>query len=106
MTVIAARKRAASAPSSLHARRYGADVPVMNSAEFRQCMEQLAWSYAYLAEALPCAAITVRRWAIGHATVPAEVATWLRPLAAEIAAVHARHPVPRLSLGRYERDDG
>jgi hypothetical protein len=43
---------------------------------------------------------------MGHVTVPAEVATWLRPLTAEVANLHARHPVPRLSLDRYERDDG
>jgi hypothetical protein len=68
MTVVAARKRTAArnvgAPISFHARRYAADVPIMGAAEFRQCMEQLAWSYAYLAEALPCAPVTVRRWAM------------------------------------------
>jgi hypothetical protein len=47
----------------------------MNMAQFRWCMEQLAWSSPGLADEMNCAAITVRHWVIGHVTAPAQVAT-------------------------------
>lgn len=50
----------------------------MTPADLRAAMSALRWSIARLAEALGCTETTIRRWLAGDATVPPEVAAWLR----------------------------
>jgi hypothetical protein len=63
---------------------------MMTPAEFRICLQHLAWSQRGLAELLGRDDRLVRRWASGGSEIPAEVAEWL----AVLAACHAKHPPP------------
>lgn len=67
--------------------------------EFAAALETIGWSQSRAAEELGHLAVTVRRWSTGRGPVPDYVAEWLRPLAAEIAEVHKRHPVPARAAG-------
>jgi hypothetical protein len=67
----------------------------MGPTEFAEALELIVWSRVQAAERLHQLPITVRKWASGHARVPDTVTAWLRPYAAEAAALHARHPPPR-----------
>ncbi len=62
----------------------------MTPAEFRVCLDLLAWSQRGLAKLLDLDDRLVRRWASGANEVPEDVAGWL----ATLAAFHAKHPAP------------
>lgn len=72
--------------------------PMLNL-EFAKAVETIGWSQSLLAERLGQLPVTVRKWSTGRAPVPDDVAAWLRPLAAEVAEVHKRHPVPARAAG-------
>jgi hypothetical protein len=63
---------------------------MMTPAEFRICLQHLAWSQRGLAELLGRDDRLVRRWVSGSNEVPEDVAGWL----ATLAAFHAQHPPP------------
>jgi hypothetical protein len=62
----------------------------MTPAEFRICLELLAWSQRGLAKVLGLDDRMVRRWAAGQNEIPGNIAAWLTTL----AAFHAQHPAP------------
>lgn len=67
--------------------------------EFTKALDTIGWTQSRVAEKWGYLAVTVRKWSTGRAPVPDDVATWLRPLAAEIAEAHKRHPVPARAAG-------
>jgi DNA-binding transcriptional regulator YiaG len=62
----------------------------MTRAEFRACLEQLAWSQRDLARVLGLDDRLMRRWASGQNEIPGNIAHWLTTL----ATFHAKHPPP------------
>lgn len=62
----------------------------MTPDRFRECLALLHWSLRGLADILGTHPTSVRRWATGDGTIPANVAAWLE----ELAAVHAAQQLP------------
>ena len=63
----------------------------MTPTAFRAALAALDWTQRGLADLLGIHPTTVRRWALGEARIPEQIAAWLETL----AAFHRAHPVPR-----------
>ncbi|MBN8926428.1 MAG: helix-turn-helix transcriptional regulator [Rhodospirillales bacterium] len=57
---------------------------------FRECREEIGWSYRDIAERLGCSGVTVLYWEKGQRTIPPKVSEWLFKL----AALHRSLPPP------------
>lgn len=62
----------------------------MTPERFRECLTLMNWSQRGFASMVDRAEGTVRQWARGKVTIPADVAAWLEKAAAFMAA----NPVP------------
>ncbi|ONG53288.1 hypothetical protein BKE38_12565 [Pseudoroseomonas deserti] len=72
-----------------------APVEPMTSYEFSQALRVIRWTPGEAAERLGFAPSTIRKMISEYGRIPEDVAAWLRPYAAETAALNARHPPPQ-----------
>jgi len=63
----------------------------MTGPELKDALATLGWSQRHLAFLLGCNTNLPTWWARGDLTVPPDIGDWLH----ELAAFHARHPVPQ-----------
>ncbi len=62
------------------------------------CLAVIGWPERELARRTGRLQTTVRRWTAGRSPVPADVAAWVKTL----AALHRAHPAPRAGQGLPE----
>jgi plasmid maintenance system antidote protein VapI len=68
----------------------------MSGEEMKACLETLRWGQSDLARVLGIDEAKARRMARGQARIPDRLASWLRELTREVAAVYVRCPPPRV----------